>query len=108
MYSSDGNAVALTTGNLYIIAADTLVTPPANHSGIAGTRRQKILNAWAPACGLPVRERALRPSDIESADEVFYSNSLVGLRPVCQLGDVLWDTFTTCEALFAAYADELL
>ncbi|MCP5186542.1 MAG: aminotransferase class IV [Pseudomonadales bacterium] len=64
-----------------------LLTPPLDACGIAGTRRRLILQQLAPACGLEVRETRLTTRQLEQCDEAFYSNSLVGLRPVGRFGE---------------------
>ncbi|MGB1140215.1 MAG: aminodeoxychorismate lyase [Halioglobus sp.] len=106
MCNANGQVIAVTAGNLFIVSGGQLLTPPLQHSGIAGTRRQKILDDWAPAIGLAVNEQPLRPADIEQAQEVFYSNSLVGLRPVAQFSNTRWTNHATCESLFAVYRSE--
>jgi branched-chain amino acid aminotransferase len=38
----------------------------------------------------PVAEASLRPEDLETADEIFLSNAIRGIRWVRQLGDRLY------------------
>ncbi|MGL4564883.1 MAG: aminotransferase class IV, partial [Halioglobus sp.] len=80
---------------------------PVDACGIAGTRRELVMRRWAPALGLVVREQALTIDQLESASEVFYSNSLMGLRPVARYLQRCWESHSTCEALYRLYQGEL-
>lgn len=98
--------VSVTAGNLFILQGDTLHTPLLTQCGIAGTRRRLVLEQWAPAIGLAVQETQLDLAALENADEVFYSNSLLGLRPVSSWGSCKWSSHDVCEALFFKYREQ--
>jgi len=95
--------VSVTAGNLFVLLGDTLHTPLLSECGIAGTRRSLVLGQWAPAIGLAVQETQLDLATLENADEVFYSNSLLGLRPVSSWGTCKWTNHDVCRALFSQY-----
>jgi 4-amino-4-deoxychorismate lyase len=57
----------------------------------------------APAVGLDVLQQVVSLPELESAQEVFYCNSLRGMRPVSSLGDRQWENHPVCEALFEQY-----
>lgn len=107
MTTAGGAVVAVSAGNLFAVAAGRLLTPPIASCGIAGTRREKVLRDWAPALGIQAQEVTLAVRDIESADEVFYCNSLTGLRPVGRFGDRHWHDHPVFEALHGVYRGEL-
>jgi len=48
------------------------------------------MDNWAPSIGLEVREVRLKMSDLLTAEEVFYSNSLQTVRPIFRLGKQNW------------------
>jgi 4-amino-4-deoxychorismate lyase len=98
---------SVVAGNLFIVKDGELLTPRLLHCGIPGTRRRLIIEKWAPSIGLKVREVKMSLSDVNDADEVFYSNSLVTVRPVAKLASQAWDTQTVCEAIFQQYSSEL-
>jgi 4-amino-4-deoxychorismate lyase len=107
MLDQDGEAISVTTGNLFAVSAGVLLTPPLRRCGIAGTRRARLLASWAPAIGVPAQERALSVAELRDAEEVFYCNSLVGLRPVGALTGRCWDSHPVCEALHQRYLQDL-
>jgi 4-amino-4-deoxychorismate lyase len=102
-----GRLVSVVAGNLFLVRHGELCTPALEDCGVQGTRRRLILERWAPALGIEVREKALTVADLEGAQEVFYSNSLVGVRPVSRLNECRWSEYPVCEALFDRFREEL-
>lgn len=107
MLDQAGDLVSVISGNIFLVRDGSLLTPPLATCGIAGTRRRLILEQLAPACGLAVRETALGLKQLEQCDEAFYSNSLLGLRPIGRFGSHTWSSHPVCEDLFDRYCGEL-
>lgn len=107
MLDQAGNLVCFIAGNVFLVREGELLTPLLEDCGVAGTRRRLIIEKWAPAIGLKVREARLTLADLESAEEVFYSNSLQTVRPVSQWGDQTWSRHSVCEAIFQQYVGGL-
>ena len=107
MLDQRGGVVSVVAGNLFLVLDGQLLTAPVDSCGIAGTRRELIMRRWAPATGLTVREATLTMTQLDSAEEVFFSNSLLGLRPVGRCGKRAWRTHVICEKLFRRYQDDL-
>ena len=107
MLDQAGQVVSVVAGNVFALAGDRLLTPPLRACGIRGTRRDLVLQAWAPALGVPVAECALSVRDLEAADEVFYCNALLGVRPVARFGDRVWRRHPLCHALHEQYGRAL-
>jgi len=82
-----GNLLEGATSNLFAIVDGTLVTPPAGELVLAGTMRRNVLNA-ANYLGLPWSIAPLPMAELPSAEEVFLSNSLIGLLPVTKIEDI--------------------
>jgi branched-subunit amino acid aminotransferase/4-amino-4-deoxychorismate lyase len=98
---------SVAAGNLFVVRSGELLTPKLVDCGVLGTRRRLIIEKWAPSIGLDVREVRLTFEDIQTAEEVFYSNSLQTVRPVARLRDQYWGNYSVCEALFQQYLEEL-
>lgn len=99
--------ISVIAGNVFLVRDGELLTPILVDCGVAGTRRRLIIEKWAPSIGLQVREVRLTLTDLQSAEEVFYSNSLQTVRPVACLGDKCWDNHGVCNALFRRYLEDL-
>jgi 4-amino-4-deoxychorismate lyase len=94
-------------GNLFVVRCGRLLTPKLSDCGVLGTRRRLIIEKWAPSIGLEVSEVSLKLSDLLTAEEVFYSNSLQTVRPVMRLSEQNWDNHTVCTALYQRYLEDL-
>jgi 4-amino-4-deoxychorismate lyase len=81
MTDMDGNWVCGTMSNLFLRRGTVLITPLLDRCGVAGVMRRWILER-AGGLRLRVVERRIRWKDLQSAEEVFMSNAVVGIRSV--------------------------
>lgn len=107
MLDTEGAVVSVVAGNLFALREGCLHTPPLARAGIAGTRRAELLEQWAPALGLAVKEAALTLDDLLGAGELFYCNALVGIRAVASLGPREWRDTPVSRRLHAHYRASL-
>ncbi|RFA29971.1 aminodeoxychorismate lyase [Alkalilimnicola ehrlichii] len=84
LLSDNGAVVEGTMTNLFIVRGNVLYTPALTEAGVAGVMREHLL-ALAAALELQTQVTRLEPEDVVVADEVFVSNSLIGLWPVTEL-----------------------
>jgi 4-amino-4-deoxychorismate lyase len=82
----DGHLVEGTMSNLFLVRQQVLLTPGLHGCGVAGIMRSIILEQ-AERCSIPVKIRALDMDDLQTADEVFLCNSLIGIWPVIAVDD---------------------
>ncbi len=85
-----GAVVSGTMSNLFIIHQGGLHTPDLGQAGVEGVARIRILHA-AGQRGIDVQTRRLEPKEIMAADEVFLSNSVIGVWRVARLVDRQWN-----------------
>ncbi len=76
-----GFVIEGTMSNVFAVFDDTLITPDLSQSGVAGVMRAEVLRV-APDCGLTCREDWITPATLESADELFLTNSIIGVWPI--------------------------
>jgi 4-amino-4-deoxychorismate lyase len=81
MSDPNGNWVCGTMSNLFVRRGALLATPLLDRGGVAGIMRRWILED-AAGIGLRVEERRIRSEDLMSAEEIFLSNAVVGVRSV--------------------------
>ena len=81
MRDVDGNWVCGTMSNLFLRRGSLLMTPLIDRCGVAGVMRRFILEN-AGRLRLRVVERRIGWKDLDSAEEVFMSNAVVGIRSV--------------------------
>ena len=80
------NIISVTQGNIYFIFGQRLVTPKLDRCGVIGSRRSIILEL-AKSIALDVEQNNISVTDAKKADEVFISNSIIGIQPVSSIED---------------------
>ena len=103
MLDTNNDVISVISGNLFVVRKGEVITPLLSASGVKGTRRHLLINDWAPALGIKVLEQRITISSLAESDEVFYCNSLVGLRPVASFAGTRWTQWPVFTALQALY-----
>ncbi|HEU4383189.1 MAG TPA: aminotransferase class IV [Anaeromyxobacteraceae bacterium] len=86
MLDRDGFVTEGTTSNVFAVRGRALLTPPLGVGILEGVTRGIVIGL-ARDLGVTVREEALRPSQLEEAEEVFITSSAREVLPVTRLGD---------------------
>jgi len=82
MCDTDGLVIEGTMTNLFLVGDDgTVVTPDLSQSGVAGVMRAQVLDSVA-AMGMHCAIQAVTTNMVESAQELFLTNSLIGIWPI--------------------------
>ena len=72
------------SSNIFAVRGGALLTPPLEAGILEGVTRGVVLEL-APEAGITVREEALRPEDLASADELFITSSAREILPATSL-----------------------
>jgi branched-chain amino acid aminotransferase len=107
-----GEVAECTAANIFCVKGGRVLTPPLSSGCLEGITRSVLLEIGAGA-GAPLEERALRPEDLYSADEIFISSTN---RSVLSVGEVNGRKLPAApgplteklEMAFAAYVREYL
>jgi len=86
MLDENQNIISVTQGNIYFISDNKLVTPKLDRCGVIGSRRSLILEL-AESIQLNVKEGNISMNEVKNADEVFISNSIIGIQSVSSIED---------------------
>ena len=84
MCDQDGYVIEGTMTNLFLVKKGGILTPDLTRCGIAGIMRGFVLQL-AEELQISVHTCRLRQEDVLAADEVFLTNSLIGVWPVTRL-----------------------
>jgi 4-amino-4-deoxychorismate lyase len=84
MLDETGHVIEGTMTNVFVVSQGVLSTPDLAYSGIAGVMRELVLEC-AAGLSLTCRVRPLTRQDVLNAEEVFLTNSLIGLWPVARV-----------------------
>jgi branched-chain amino acid aminotransferase len=82
--SKEGHLLELTRGNLFAIKDGVLITPK---KGILEGITKKVVLKIASDLFIPVEERPILESEIETLDEAFQSSSIKELVPIVKIDD---------------------
>jgi len=86
MSTADGIVICGTMSNLFLVQDGTLVVPDLATCGINGVMRRVVLDR-AQRMGLPWRLADVQRDALIRADELFVTNSLIGLWPIRRIGE---------------------
>lgn len=102
LQDADGFVIEGVSSNLFLVRGGVLQTPALDQCGVEGVMRAHVMRV-ASRLGMKVEVRKLRLDDVLSAEEVFMTNSLTGIRPVCAIeGMRTWPRGELTQRLQAA------
>ncbi|BAU58004.1 aminodeoxychorismate lyase [Halorhodospira halochloris] len=78
MLDENGLVVEGTATNVFVVQSSALVTPALDYCGVEGVMRRRIIDL-APELGLRVEHRGLYPEELGDVDELFLTNSVIGV-----------------------------
>ena len=84
MLNALGHVICGTQSNLFMIKAQTIITPKLHLSGVEGTTRYQLKQLVA-GLGLRWQETDICLEQLQQADELFLSNAIRGIMPIQQL-----------------------
>lgn len=82
MLDEQDQVIEGTFTNLFLVEDGQLITPAVDQCGVAGVLRGLIFEL-ASACGIAYRETTVPRERLMRAQELFITNSLIGIWPVC-------------------------
>jgi 4-amino-4-deoxychorismate lyase len=93
-----GNVIETTMANLFWRKGQIIYTPQLTQNGVAGVVRKQVLTALNHA-ELPVTIGDYCLSQLMQADEVFMTNSILGIAPITRISDTKFDIGTITRRL---------
>lgn len=82
----EGRVIEATMSNLFVAASGRVFTPELSRCGVVGAQRERVRELLREE-GVHCEERDLRWTDVLAADEIFLTNSLIGVWPVRQVDE---------------------
>ena len=87
MLDARGQVISSSRGNIFIITAGKVLTPDLARCGIAGTRRQLLIDFILPSLGSEAEVCSLSWDQLMTADAVVITNAVMGIAEVVAIGD---------------------
>ncbi|MCB0373080.1 MAG: aminotransferase class IV [Muricauda sp.] len=82
LVNSDKNVVEAINGNLFLVKGTQVKTPPLNDGCLDGIIRKKLVEIIGATEGLELVEESISPFELQKADELFLTNSIVGIQSI--------------------------
>lgn len=95
--NSKGELTEGTVSNLFLVADKRLYTPATNCGLLAGTVRRWLIEKY------DAKEIHILPDDLESFQEMFITNALLGIMPIYRLGTLIFPERTVTHELLDLY-----
>ncbi|HLK67050.1 MAG TPA: aminotransferase class IV [Bryobacteraceae bacterium] len=83
LLNEHGEVAECTSANIFAAQGGQVWTPPLSSGCLPGITREVLLEIQIP--GIEVREKNLKPAELESADEVFITSTTRDLLPVHEI-----------------------
>ena len=90
MLNTKGCVCCTSSGNVFLVFGNTLVTPDLGQGCLAGIMRSVVIQT-AKKNKLTVLEQQISLEDLKNADAVFITNSIVKIQKVATVQDVYYD-----------------
>ena len=103
----ENNVIEGTMTNVFIVNNGELLTPDLRYSGVAGVMRRCVIEL-ADSQRIECREKNISLAEIKNADELFVTNSVIGIWPVRQLEEHIWQAPGTMTATLMQELDKKL
>lgn len=100
-----GRLLEGTMSNVFLVQDRTLVTPALEDRGLAGTMRARVIQC-ASALRLRAETRDVPARTVAEADEIFLTNSVIGIWPVRRLDDAVFAVGPVTRALQSALNEQ--
>lgn len=82
LLNDEKNVVEALQANVFMKMGNNLITPPISDGCLNGIMRKQILSIAKKIEGISVEEKSISPFDLQKADELFLTNTIVGIQPI--------------------------
>lgn len=78
----DKKVVEALNGNFFLVKGNTVKTPPLKDGCLNGIVRKKLIEIVKKLESYELEEISISPFELQKADELFMTNSVIGIRPI--------------------------
>jgi len=76
--NTQGNIACTTCANIFIVNNNVLITPPISDGILPGITRARVIAEST----ISVEERSITLNECQSADQIFITNALMGIKKI--------------------------
>ncbi|MBT8244700.1 MAG: aminotransferase class IV [Winogradskyella sp.] len=82
--NTDKAIIEALNGNLFLVKGDKIKTPPLEDGCLKGVMRRQILSLLQNNPNYTIEEASISPFELQKADELFITNTIVGIQSIGQ------------------------
>lgn len=86
-------------GNLFLVNGNTIKTPPLTDGCLNGIIRKQLITILLQLPDYILEEASISPFELQKADELFVTNTIVGIQPVSKFRKKLYTTTVAKDLL---------
>lgn len=86
LLNTQENVACTTSANIFFVADNQIITPRLQDGVLPGITREIIIKL-AQQLGVPLAEKSVAKSSINTMEEIFVTNSMIGVQAVTRVGD---------------------
>lgn len=99
LLNENKNIIEVLNGNIFVVNRNSIKTPPLSDGCINGIMRKQILSICAKLPDLEIAEASVSPFELQKADELFITNTIVGIRSITNYRKKKYETAVAKELL---------
>lgn len=93
------NVVEALQGNLFLVKGNVIKTPPLEDGCLRGIIRKQLLSIIPQKKEYVLEESSISPFELQKADELFITNTIIGIRPITKYRKKTYDSKVANELL---------
>jgi len=95
--NTNKQVVEALNGNLFLVKGDTIKTPPLEDGCLKGVMRMQILRLLQNNPNYVLEEASISPFELQKADELFITNTIIGIQSIGQYRKKIYSNTTAAE-----------
>ncbi|MFV1984596.1 MAG: aminodeoxychorismate lyase [Thiohalomonadales bacterium] len=95
---SEQNVIEATSSNVFIVINNKIITPKLEKCGVSGVMRDQVIKK-AIANNMQIEIQDIPYKTLLDADEIFLTNSVIGIWPVANLNERMYSEFPITRKL---------
>ena len=92
LVNTDKKVVETINGNLFLVKGNQIKTPPLSDGCLDGIIRKNLMKLIAGSEDYDLVEDSVSPFELQKMDEMFLTNSIVGIQPISKYRKKEYDT----------------
>lgn len=89
LLNTQGNVAETSAANIFMVVDNKVITPALKEGALAGVTRKAVIDI-CNTLTIPILETTVSLSQLYSAQEIFITNSLIGIQAVHQVGSQVY------------------